>query len=114
VTQPGPRFRVVGSKGVFTKSGIDVQEAQLASGVRPGDRGWAVEDEAQDGIVTTEAGSRFVRSLPGRYEHYYQQLRRALLYGEDVPVNASEGVYVLRIIEAARQSASQAEIVTLD
>lgn len=114
VTQPGPRFRVVGSTGVFTKSGIDVQESQLASGLRPGQTGWAIEDTIHEGVVTTEAGTRTVRTLPGRYEHYYEQLHKALDSGQDPPVDASESVYVLRIIEAARRSASQAEIVTLD
>lgn len=39
VAQPGPRFRVVGSRGGLTTWGLDPTEDQLAAGSRPGDEG---------------------------------------------------------------------------
>lgn len=113
----GPRFRVVGSLGVYEKAGLDPQEGQLVAGLRPGDAEFGREPRAQWGNLTTEINGLVmdaaVESLPGRYEDYYAGVRDALREGRPMPVNPADSLGVIRVIEAARRSAEHGEVVRL-
>jgi scyllo-inositol 2-dehydrogenase (NADP+) len=100
--QPGPRFHILGSKGAYLKWGLDGQEAQLASGVLPGDAGYGVEPVETWGSIGI-TGSRSPEPTDrGNYPAFYQQLAQSLQGRAQLPVDPNDAVEVLRIIETAR------------
>ena len=113
----GPRFRVVGALGVYEKHGLDPQEPQLVAGLRPGAPEYGREPREAWGTLTTEldglAIEATVESLPGRYQDYYAGIREALRDGAPAPVDPAESLAVIRVIEAARQSAQRGEVIRL-
>ncbi len=54
-----------------------------------------------------------IETLPGAYEEYYALLRDALLTGGKPPVEVSEVLWTLRVIEAAQESARSGRVVEL-
>lgn len=114
---PAQRMRVCGLQGTYEKWGLDPQEDALRSGLRPGDAGWGREPEERWGHLSGEvAGLHFdgrIETLPGAYEQYYALVRDALLSGSALPVDPAGVLYVLRVIEAAQQSAREQRVVLL-
>ncbi|MFI1156456.1 Gfo/Idh/MocA family oxidoreductase [Streptomyces sioyaensis] len=117
----GPRFRVLGSRAGYTKHGLDPQEAALREGLRPGDEGveWGVEPRSGWGRLGAGASARMgggepVPTLPGDYPAYYAAIERALREGGRPPVTAREAAAALRVLEAAKRSASEGRTVSLD
>ncbi|WP_243789056.1 Gfo/Idh/MocA family oxidoreductase [Saccharopolyspora gloriosae] len=110
--QHGPRLRVLGDRAGYTKFGLDPQEAALRAGERPG-QGWGIEAEELHGLLGTVEDSRPVRTEPGAYPAFYDQLVTALREGSALPVDPADAIAGLEIIEAARHSAAKGEIVRL-
>jgi predicted dehydrogenase len=102
--QLGPRFRILGSRAAYVKWGLDPQEAQLESGLRPGDPGYG--EDPDEGTLGTDEDSRPVPTERGRYEVYYEQVRDAIMDGAAGPSPAEDGVAVLDLIEQARAAAA--------
>lgn len=111
--QQGPRFRVLGDRGAFVKSGLDVQESQLRAGLRPGKSGWAIEDENMAGVLIAGHASETVQTVPGRYEQFYAQVAASLRTASAPPVDPMDAVRTLRIIEGAAESAREGRAVEL-
>jgi scyllo-inositol 2-dehydrogenase (NADP+) len=111
--QPGPRFRVLGLEGAYTKYGLDPQEQALAAGDRPGRSGWGREPRECWGSLVAGAGPRPVETQAGAYEAFYVALERALRGDGPPPVTGDEAVAVLDVLEAARRSAQARELVVL-
>lgn len=113
----GPRFRVVGMRGVYEKHGLDPQEDALSRGMRPGNPGWGTEPRERWGHLNTSAGDLtvdgMVETLPGSYETFYALLRDALISGGPPPVDPADSLAVLRLIEAARESAHTGQVIPL-
>jgi predicted dehydrogenase len=111
----GPRFRVVGSVGVYQKYGLDPQEGQLAAGLRPGDTDFGREPRESWGTLSSEidglAVEAAVESVTGSYQDYYAGVRDALREGQPMPVDPIDSLGVIRVIEAARASAQRGEVV---
>ncbi|HJS26148.1 MAG TPA: Gfo/Idh/MocA family oxidoreductase, partial [Actinomycetota bacterium] len=106
-----PRMRVLGLTGTFEKFGLDVQEESLVAGMRPGDPDWGRDPVDRWGQVATDDGVRTVETEPGAYERFYGELAEALRTGGRPPVDPLESVDVLRIIEAAFDSARTGSVV---
>lgn len=113
----GPRFRVVGSVGVYEKRGLDPQEPQLAAGLRPGDAEYGREPREAWGTLSTEINGlpveATVESVTGSYPNYYAGVRDALREGKPMPVDPADALNVIRVIEAAQVSAQRGEVVRL-
>jgi scyllo-inositol 2-dehydrogenase (NADP+) len=113
----GPRFRVVGIRGVYEKHGLDPQEEALRDGGRPGDAGWGAEPAAIWGRITTEvAGVAIdgtVESQAGRYQAFYAGVRDALVRGAPPPVDPADGMATVAVIEAAHRSARTGQVIAL-
>lgn len=114
------RYWVRGTEGSFKKYHLDCQEDQLKAGLRPGDDGFGVEDEASSGkLVVFESGKPkqtvYKNIQPETYAKLYERFSKAIEGGgeKEVPVKASESRDVLRIIESARESASSGKTVSL-
>ena len=52
--------------------------------------------------------------VPGDYRQFYASVRDSLLHGTPTPVEPSDAVAVLRVIEGARESAAQGRRLDLD
>ncbi len=113
----GARFRVSGMAGAYEKWGLDPQENALKEGDRPGSNGWGREHPESFGTLTTyENGvqkQEKVESVRGAYETYYAAIRDAILLKTAPPVDATDALACLRVIEAARKSAEKRTIVQL-
>jgi scyllo-inositol 2-dehydrogenase (NADP+) len=112
---PGPRFRIIGTSGVYEKDNLDPQEAALAAGARPSDPGWGTEPRERWGRVITSTGDLsfegLVETVPGSYETFYALLLAALRSGAPPPVDPADSLAVLKIIEAARESARSGAVI---
>lgn len=104
--QPGPRIRVLGSEAAFTKFGLDVQEAAMRAGARPGDSGWGEDPQESWGELGAGEHRERVPTLRGAYEEFYAGVARALRNGTGPPVDPSDAVRTLEIIEAAHRFAA--------
>jgi predicted dehydrogenase len=114
------RYWVRGTKGSFKKFHLDVQEDQLKAGQKPGDKGFGVENDSMSGMLTVLDGDKPKSSVlknvePKTYASLYAGFAKAIEGGGEtaVPVKASEAMDVLRIIEAARESAKSGKTVRL-
>lgn len=102
VAAPGPRFRVLGSRGTWTKHGLDVQEARLREGGDPSAAGFGEEPPDRHGVLDDGEASRPTPAEPGRYLAFYEALARAIRDGTPPPVDPADAVAGLEIMEAAR------------
>jgi predicted dehydrogenase len=101
----GPRLGVSGLRAGFAVDGLDPQEPQLRDGLRPGDAGFG---ERPPGRLVGADGAREHAVEAGRYQGFY-----AALAAGQTPVDAQDGVDVLRVLEAARRSSAAHEVVAL-
>lgn len=104
--QPSPRFRVLGTSGAYTKHGLDVQEAALKAGERPGSPDWGMEPESQWGLLGVEGEATPVPTKPGCYQYFYAAMVSAIRDGAPVPVSPESAIATLEIIETAHNSTS--------
>ena len=118
VKEGGPGYMLQGTKGSFLKNRVDVQERQLKGGMKPNEKGFGVEDEADHGILNVESGgdsSRTkVKSLPGNYGRFYEMLHAAMTKNEPVPVTPEDGIRVMKMIDAAIESSRSKKVVNLN
>jgi predicted dehydrogenase len=121
--QVGPRFRALGSKSAYVKWGLDVQEAALRDGRTPSDPGFGEESAEAWGRLGSDDASEPVTTERGRYVEFYEQFERAVRARDSAapasaepvppPVPLEAGVATLRVIEAARASSEQGEVIQL-
>lgn len=112
VKEPGPRYKLFGRKGNFTKFGMDVQEEALKNGEKPGNNPtWGKEPEEIWGKLNTIDGISTYESVPGDYRKLYQNIYQALTEQEELHVKPEEARDVIRIIELAKKSHTEKRIV---
>ena len=110
----GPRMRVLGTRSAYVKYGLDVQEDALRRGGRPDrDVAWGTENEASYGTLGVVGEATPIATEPGAYQRYYEGVAAALRGEGDLPVDPRDSLEGLRIIEAARRSQEQGQVVTL-
>jgi predicted dehydrogenase len=109
----GPRFRLLGQRGAYIKHGMDVQEDALIAGRRPSEPGWGEESPDTWGTTITTAGSWLQPTLPGAYQLFYAGLATCLLDGGPPPIDPADAVLTAEIIEAARQSAADQQVIAI-
>ncbi len=110
----GPRMRVLGTRSAYVKYGLDVQEDALRRGGRPDrDEAWGTESEASYGTLGVVGEATPIATEPGAYQRYYEGIAAALRGESDLPVDPRDSVEGLRIIEAARRSQEQGQVVPL-
>jgi scyllo-inositol 2-dehydrogenase (NADP+) len=95
----GPRFRVLGSRGGFTKHGLDPQESALRDGARPTDPSFGHEPETSWGRLGLDGDTQTVETEPGHYAEFYALLAQALRSGGPMPVDPMDSVRVIDLIE---------------
>ena len=107
------RMRVLGTRAAYVKNGLDVQEAALRAGARPGAADWGEEPRESWGRAGAADAWEAVPTERGAYPKYYAGIARALRDGSPPPVDPADSVAGLRIIEAARRSASERAVIEL-
>lgn len=117
VREAGPGFIIHGTKGSFLKSRTDVQEMDLTAGKIPGSDNWGIEPQGEQGLLHTEQNGIIIRqtieTLQGNYAGLYEGLYNAIRNGSPVPVSATDGMRIMRIIEAAQQSSTEGRVIDL-
>jgi scyllo-inositol 2-dehydrogenase (NADP+) len=111
VHEPWPRFVLQGEADAWSKYGLDPQEEQLKSGLRPGMTGWGLEPAERHGRLSRGGG---VPTVPGAYERFYRQLAVAISGEGPVPVTAGSAGQVIRVIQAAIRSADEGRRITFE
>jgi len=110
---PKPRFWARGDLGSFVKCGLDPQESALHRGVVD----WPGESPAQRAVLSVDLAGQpaeiAIETVPGGYMRYYENIADALAGWAPLAVTATQGRDVVRVIEAARQSAGSGAWVRL-
>jgi predicted dehydrogenase len=106
--QQGPRYRLLGSDGGFTKHGVDPQEPYLAAGGSPLDAAYGVEDREWAGLLGRDGHLDRLPTERGAYPEFYRILAEKIIDGGTssalpLPVDPADAVEVLRLIEQARE-----------
>jgi scyllo-inositol 2-dehydrogenase (NADP+) len=111
----GPGYKVYGTKGCFIKNRSDVQEAELIAGKLPNSQGWGAESPEDYGTLYTDMNGiithKVIPSIPGNYGIFYDKLADAILNNGPLPTSAAEGANIIRVLEAARNSAFNKRVV---
>lgn len=112
-TDAGPRFIVKGSQGHFIKYGLDPQESALQQGQLP-DSEWGKESPEMYGVITDSLGNTSsVATHAGSYPSYYKLFAQHIRGLADNPVPATEALDVIRVIQAAEESAASQKVTFL-
>jgi scyllo-inositol 2-dehydrogenase (NADP+) len=108
VREQGPRFIVHGRSGSFIKHGLDPQEMNLRSGMKPSDDKLGADSEENYGLIHTERNGSVVRekveTINGDYGKYFQNVANAINNTEQLTVSANDGLNIIRVIEKAYES----------
>ena len=123
-----PRFRVHGTSGSFTKTGLDPQEAHLtADGRHPPTLGssipWLAEPEKEWGTLTLAADPLNkpadltrtpVPTINGDYRLFYANVRDSIRGTAKPAVSGIDAWRIGRLIELARESSRERRTVNVD
>lgn len=109
--QQGPRFRILGSAGGFTKHGIDPQEPYIVAGGGPLDPEYGVEAPEWAGLFGRDGHLNPLPTERGAYPEFYRLLAAKIDDGGassalPLPVDPADAVEVLKLIEKARELAA--------
>jgi predicted dehydrogenase len=110
---PGPRLRVLGDRAAYINDHLDGQEAALRAGFLPNELG-DLEPADRWGRLYRGDVTEPVPSIPGRWIDFYSGMAAGLRDGKPLPVDAEDAVAGLAVVDAARDSARQREVVALD
>lgn len=117
VKQEAPRFTLHGTQGSFIKNGLDPQEAQLKSGMNQYSEGWGEDPEEMWGLLVTDKNGEdieeYIPTMKGDYSGYYDSIYESIRNGAPLAVTAESARDVIRIIEAAYESAKNRIVVNL-
>ncbi len=117
VRDEGPRYKILGNLGTFTKYGLDTQEECLKAGQVPVGEEWGVEPPEIWGTLDTEVEGLHlmgeVASEKGNYMIFYDNLARAINDEAPLLVTAEEAMQVIRMIELSIKSHQEKKEVTV-
>ena len=113
---PGLRFRVTGTEAAYEFAGNDGQADAIMAGRSPADEGdaWGVEPKESWGRLRRGDGGEPVEAERGRWDRFYPAFAAAVRGERPVPVEPSDAVASLEVIDATRASAASGEVVMLD
>ncbi|WP_421873045.1 Gfo/Idh/MocA family oxidoreductase [Marinoscillum sp.] len=108
-----PGFVLNGTRGTMHKSRADVQEDQLKAGIKPDNERYGVEPDDAKGLLHTEEERKYIPTERGDYMDFHQGVYDAIRNGCDAPVSSEDGINVMRVIDAAFESAEQGKVIKL-
>ena len=98
---PGPRVRLLGSKGALVVNELDPQEDALRAGQIPLGGVWSTPMTSAAAIHRGDEVIS-VDSVPGNYAAFYTLVKSAIESGSPAPVSLADALRVAEIIEEAR------------
>jgi predicted dehydrogenase len=103
VGAPGPRIRILGSKGALVINELDPQEALLRAGKFPAGGIWA---EPTTSVAHIHRGTEIeeIEGVPGNYGLFYTAVASAISNGTPWPISNDDALLVASIIDQARIS----------
>lgn len=107
VGAPGPRIRILGTKGALVINDLDPQEALLRAGKFPENGTWTVPTSSEAFIHRGDEIEK-IESVPGNYGHFYKQVEQAIVNGAPWPVSTPDALLVSQIIDQAREIGERA------
>ena len=113
---PGDRFRVTGTTGSYVVGGpMDGQEAALLAGQTPATlgAGWGAEPPERYGRVQRGDTAQTVPTLPGAWHTFYPAFAAAVRGQGPMPVEPADVLATMTVLDAARRSATEGEVVRL-
>ncbi len=102
VGAPGPRIRILGTKGALVINDLDPQEALLRAGKFPEGGTWTVPTTSKAFIHRGDQVEE-IEAVPGNYAHFYKAVESAITTGTPWPVPNHDALMVARIIDQARE-----------
>lgn len=101
VGAPGPRIRILGSKGALVINDLDPQEALLRAGKFPAGGSWS---EPTTSVVHIHRGDEVeeIQGEAGNYAMFYTAVASAISNGTAWPVSNDDALLVASIIDQAR------------
>jgi predicted dehydrogenase len=123
---PCPRFRVHGTQGSYTKTGLDPQEAALLGGARPPTLGsqepWLPEPETFWGTLTlatqraepVQLERTKYPTVTGDYRNFYANVRDAIRGDAPLAIPAEDAFRTIRLLELALKSSAEGRTLTID
>lgn len=101
VGAPGPRIRILGSKGALVINDLDPQEALLRAGKFPAGGVWS---EPTTSVAHIHRGNEVeeIQGIAGNYAMFYTAVASAISNGTAWPVSNVDALLVASIIDQAR------------
>lgn len=102
VGAPGPRIRILGSKGALVINELDPQEALLRAGKFPKGGSWSEPTSSAAHIHRGDQVEEIVGE-PGNYALFYSAVASAITNGTTWPITNDDALLVAQIIDQARK-----------
>jgi scyllo-inositol 2-dehydrogenase (NADP+) len=99
---PGPRLRILGSKGALVINDLDPQEGLLRAGKFPDGGVWS-EPTTSIAHIYRGAEVEEVTGVPGNYALFYRAVASAIQQGTPWPISNEDALMVAKIIDQARE-----------
>jgi predicted dehydrogenase len=103
VGAPGPRIRILGSKGALVINDLDPQEALLRAAKYPAGAVWS-EPTTSAAFIHRGTEIEEIQGVPGNYAFFYSAVASAIINGTAWPVSNDDALLVASIIDQARIS----------
>jgi predicted dehydrogenase len=107
VGAPGPRIRILGSKGALVINELDPQEALLRAGKFPENGTWT-EPTRSKAFISRGDVVEEIESVPGNYGHFYKAIESAITSGTQWPIPNKDALLVASLIDQARKIGTRA------
>ena len=102
VGAPGPRIRILGTKGALVINDLDPQEALLRAGKYPEGGSWKVPTSSRAFIHRGDEVEE-IESVPGNYGYFYKEVEAAITKGSAWPIPNDDALLVAQLIDQARE-----------
>lgn len=102
VGAPGPRIRILGTKGALVINDLDPQEALLRAGKYPEGGSWKVPTSSRAFIHRGDEVEE-IESVPGNYGYFYKEVEGAITKGSAWPIPNDDALLVAQLIDQARE-----------
>lgn len=114
-----PRMTLYGTLGGLRIDVSDGQEPELAAGDDPADPDWGTRAPGTEAVLRTfdvdsTMTEQRVTLEPGAWPAFYRGVADAMDGTGDVPVLLSDVIQTMRVLDAAREAAETATVVSLD
>ncbi len=106
VEEETPRYEIIGSKGTFTKYGLDVQEDELKAGKSPTDADFGIEPTYQQGKIKSLINgievSTAIDTVQGNWSILFNNLHQAIVNNKPLLIQLADVVEQIKIIETIK------------